>query len=106
MACPRIRAAVACLRLSAEASEIVAGIAMGETLQQVAERLGVERAIVLRSLQQIFRKTGIKSPAELVSVVLANVISGVDSFGPPGTGDLAIDSKAAVGAELPVAQSR
>ena len=106
MAYPRISAAVARLRLSAEASEIVEGIAMSETPQQVAERLGIEVVVVRRSLQEIFRKTGIDSQAELVSVVLANVISGIDSVGPLGTGDLAVDSKAAVGAEPHVVQSR
>ena len=106
MAYPRISAAVARLRLSAEASEIVVGIAMGETLRQVAERLGIEEAEVRKSLQQIFRKTGVDSQAELVSVVLANVIDVVDSVRPSGTGDLAVDSKAAVGAEAHVVQSR
>ena len=106
IAYPRISAAVARMRLSTRASEIVVCIAMGDTTQQVAERLGIEVAMVRKGLQEIFRKTGINSPVELVSVVLANVIADVDPDGPLGRGTLAVESKAAVDAEPHVVHSR
>ena len=105
MAYARISAAVAWMRLSTQASEIVVGIAKGETLRQVAERLGIEVAMVRTILQEIFRKTGINSQVELMSVVLANVIDGVDSVGPPGTGTPSVESEVAVDARPPAVPS-
>ena len=99
MAYPRVSEAVARMGLNTELSEVVVGIAEGETLEQVAERLGIEVGMVRTNLEGIFRKTGINSPVELVSVVLANVIAGIDSVGPPGTGTAAVESEVAVDAQ-------
>ncbi len=96
---PRIKSAVARLGLSVRESQIVVCLAEGKTTRQVVKSMGISNNTVRTHVGKVFTKLEINSRVELVSLVLLNVLEGVDSVGPPGTGSPAVESKVTLDAQ-------
>lgn len=106
MSDPRIKSAVARLGLTVRESEIVACIACGKDTRETAKTVGRSSHTVRTHVQKVFRKLSVNSRVELMSLVLLNVLEGVDSVGRPGAGTPAVESEAAVDAEPYAVPSR
>ena len=96
---PRIKSAVARLELSVRESEIVACIACGKDTREMAKTVGISNHTVRTHLRNIFNKLSINSRVGLMSLVLLNVLKGVDSVGRPGAGTPSVESEVAVDAQ-------
>ena len=96
---PRIKSAVARLGLSVRESQIVVCLAEGKTTRQVVKSMGISNNTVRTHVGKMFTKLEINSRVQLVSLVLSNVLEGVDSVGPSGTGTPAVESEAGVDAQ-------
>jgi DNA-binding NarL/FixJ family response regulator len=68
--------------LTAAEARLASMLMGGLALAQIASRLGVSRNTLRSQLHHIFRKTGTRRQAELVSRLLAN---GPEGTGPPGS---------------------
>lgn len=75
---PAIESVVGCLGLTPRQSEIACRVAMGLGMPELSRVLSISPATVRTHLRDIFRCLKVRSRAELVSKILANVLSLMD----------------------------
>lgn len=72
-----IRSAVAELNLTGRQSQVVEGLARGLDSERIADCLSISRGTARTHLRNIFTTLRVRSRAELVALVLANVAANV-----------------------------